>query len=65
MGINEPGKVMKQGGVLTTADFDGGDWDRPEGYLERLGAWVVEWARLVRPGGSVVSFIDGAKISHL
>jgi DNA modification methylase len=65
-GISEPGKLMKQGGVLTPADFDGDDdWDRPDGYLERLDAWVAEWARLVRPGGSVVSFIDGAKLSHL
>jgi len=65
-GISEPGKVVRKEGALAPADFDGDDeWDAPDGYLDRLEGWVAEWARLVRPGGSVVSFIDGAKLSHL
>ncbi|MBW3623042.1 MAG: DNA modification methylase [Armatimonadetes bacterium] len=64
--ISEPGKVTKAFGRIVAADFDGGDdWDASEGYRDRLDGWVGEWARVARPGGAVISFIDRAKVSLL
>ncbi len=64
----ESGKVTKIGGDTVSADFDGDDtWDSMERteFLVQLQAWIEEWARVLRPGGSVVSFCSRSDVSFL
>jgi DNA modification methylase len=47
-------------------DADKG-WDTytPESFIELLGAWAKEFARVLRPGGSFAVFCADAYVSHL
>ena len=66
--ISDPSKVTKQGSKIVNADFGGDDqWDTEdlEVFKARLNNWVGEWGRILRPGGSVVSFCDKALVSDL
>lgn len=66
--ISQPGKVTKQGSKIVNANFDEGDnWDSTnlEVFASRLSDWVGEWARILRPGGAVVTFCDKILVSAL
>lgn len=67
-GISEYQGVTKVGNQLVTANFDKDDeWDtvNPEEFYERLESWVMQWARVLRPGGALVTFCDKALVSDL
>lgn len=67
-GISDDGKVTKVGSQIVSTDFDGDDaWDtvNPEEFYERLESWVMQWARVLRPGGALVTFCDKALVSDL
>lgn len=67
-GISEYKGVTKQGNQLVTADFDGDeDWDTvaPQKFQNQLSSWVDQWARILRPGGAIVTFCDKVLISDL
>ena len=68
--ISKNGGLTKLGNQVVAAEFDSGDdsnWDSAsrEDYLRALEGWVVEWTRVTRPGGAVISFIDKALVSYL
>jgi site-specific DNA-methyltransferase (adenine-specific) len=67
--ISDDSKLTKVGDSVIVADFDGADdWDSihdPAEYKALVYDWVEEWARVLRCGGSVVSFIDRILVGTL
>jgi site-specific DNA-methyltransferase (adenine-specific)/modification methylase len=61
--ISSQSKITKVGQTIVNADFDvDDDWDTSEDkhYLKQLKDWVTSWERILKPGGSVISFCDKA-----
>lgn len=59
--ISNQGKLTKVGQDMVNAAFDAGDkWDTDtlESYYIQLQSWVSNWERVLKPGGSVISFCD-------
>jgi DNA modification methylase len=67
--ISGNGGVQKRGQGHATLDVDREeDWDSQERerfIREALTPWVGEWARLLRPGGSLIVFLDALLIETL
>lgn len=67
--ISGNGGVQKRGNSHATLDVDRDeDWDsqdRERFIRELLTPWMQEWARLLRPGGSLIVFLDALLIETL
>jgi DNA modification methylase len=67
--ISGNGGVQKRGQGHATLDVDREeDWDSQERerfIREALTPWVGEWARLLRPGGSLIVFLDALLVETL
>ncbi|WJW70320.1 RsmD family RNA methyltransferase (plasmid) [Candidatus Chlorohelix allophototropha] len=66
--ISGGGKLTKVGDTVIPADFDGNEnWDTVPEYIfkQKLMEWTSEWARVLRPGGSLLVFTDRALVSQL
>lgn len=73
--ISDEKRLTKVGDQVVTAEFDRAlaeedldPWDRwesQEDYLIKLHLWASEWARVAKPGGAIISFIDRALVSYL
>jgi DNA modification methylase len=67
-GISQPNKVTRSSGEVVNADFDREEeWDTcsREEFLERFEGWATQWARLMRPGASLLCFVGRPYVSHL
>lgn len=60
--------LTKIGQDIANTAFDGNDdWDTQseDQYLLSLRTWVEQWTRILREGGSVISFCDRVMVSYL
>lgn len=61
--ISNSGKVTKKGQAIVNAEF--GDWDDIDQFRQKLSKWAEQWARIMKPGASLIVFCDRLLISDL